>query len=86
MSCCEYTTIKKWTRIIQISACGLVVVIGILRFIFPSFYNPPVFYIVNSYLILLGSLAIISELEWESVLKYFNFLRYYFGKAFLTCL
>ena len=84
--CCEYETLRKWTRLIQMSACGSIVIIGILRFIFIGSITSPVYYIINVYLVLLGILSIVAEFDYEPILKYFNFLRYFLGKAFLCVL
>lgn len=86
MGCIDYAQLKKWTRILQLGACALVVAMGILKFIFLADITSPTYFIINVYLILLGILGIVAEIEYERILKYFHFLRFFFGKAFFNIL
>ena len=86
MVCCEFEFIRKWTKIIQLIACGGLAAIGIIRFINPFNVTSPIYYIINIYLIILGIAGVAAELGIQFILKHFNLLRFYFGKAFFCAL
>lgn len=83
---CDFSSIRKTTKFVHLGMCLLIIAIGVLRFVFKSLLTTPVYFILNTYIILLGLVCFLAELEIEFILKHFNLLRYYFGKAFFLAL
>jgi hypothetical protein len=83
---CDYICIKKWTKIFTYSCCAGIIALGLAKFFNVTNAMRPIDYIVNVYLVFLGLILFACECEWERVLKYFNFLRYFYGKSFFVIL
>lgn len=83
---CEFSSIRKTTKFMHLGVSLLIIAIGILRFVFRSLLTSPVYFILNTYIIKMGLISFLAELEIEFILKHFNLLRYYFGKAFFLIL
>ena len=81
MVCCDYEKMRKWSKILTFIAGAGLITMGIVRFI-TSLLSNPIYYVINIYLIIFGITAIATEFQWDFILKHFNFMRYYFGKAF----
>lgn len=85
MACFDYDKIRKWSKILTFLAGGGLIAMGIIRFI-TSIFSNPIYIVINIYLIIFGIYSIASEFEWNFVLKHFNLIRYFFGKAFFFIL
>lgn len=82
MVCCEFVCLKKWSKILTYLCCAIVLALAIAKFFNITNAMNPIDYIINVYLIFLGFVLFFCEIEWERILKYFNFLRYFLGKSF----
>ena len=79
---CDYEFVRKWSKIFTYGCSGAIVALGMAKFFNVTNVMNPIDYIVNVYLLFLGLVLFTCECGWERILKYFNFLRYFFGKAF----
>lgn len=83
---CNYECVRKWSKILTYACSVGIIGLGIAKFFNITNVMSPIDYIVNVYLIFLGLILFICECEWERILKYFNFLRFFFGRSFYMIL
>ena len=86
MVICDYACMKQWTKYLVYGCSCACIGLGIAKFFNITGALNPIDYIINCYLILLGLIFFTCECEWDRILVHFNFLRYYFGKAFFATL
>ncbi len=83
---CDYECVRKWSKTLTYSCALIIMGLGIAKFFNITNAMNPIDYIINIYLIFLGLVLLSCELEWDRILKHFNFLRYFFGKSFYLVL
>ncbi len=83
---CNYECISQWSKYLTYSCSTAIIGLGIAKFFNVTNVMNPIDYIINVYLVGLGLVLFACEFGWERILKYFNFLRFFFGKSFFVIL